>query len=296
MIKNAEYFLKGGRAGILLIHGLTGTPKEMAILARGLNQFGFTVYGMQLAGHCGDEDDLLQTTWQDWYKTVELAANKLRESVDHLFVGGLSMGAILALKYAAENPEKVAGVGVYGPTFKYDGWAIPAYARKLGFLLGWVKPLKLLGLFKSRVFAEQPPYGLKDVRLRAMILESMKSGDSTSAGLAGNPWPSVAEMMELAAITKRKLHQVAAPCLIMHAAVDDIADIENSRLVARSVSGDSKLVALEDSYHMITIDREHRKVIAESASYFQQIINQSTRDAVNGSIEADIPLAIEQVA
>ena len=72
MIQNAEYLLEGGRAGVLLIHGLTGTPNEMRLLARGLHQAGFTVYGMQLAGHCGDENDLLQTRWQDWYKVSKL--------------------------------------------------------------------------------------------------------------------------------------------------------------------------------------------------------------------------------
>lgn len=67
-----------------MIHGLTGTPNEMRIVGRGLNRAGFTVYAMQLAGHCGDEADLNKTTWQDWYKSVEEAAFKLQEQVDHI--------------------------------------------------------------------------------------------------------------------------------------------------------------------------------------------------------------------
>ena len=58
MIQDSSYFLNGNRNGVLLIHGLTGTPNEMRIIAKGLNQAGFTVYAMQLAGHCGDEADL----------------------------------------------------------------------------------------------------------------------------------------------------------------------------------------------------------------------------------------------
>ena len=113
MIQNAEFILPGNRTGVLLIHGLTGTPNEMRIVGRGLNRAGFTVYAMQLAGHCGDEADLNKTTWQDWYKSVEEAAFKLQEQVDHIFVAGLSMGALLSLKLAAEHPEFVKGVGVY---------------------------------------------------------------------------------------------------------------------------------------------------------------------------------------
>ena len=50
MIKNVDFHLPGGRSGVLLIHGLTGTPTEMRFIAKGLNRNGFTVHGMQLAG------------------------------------------------------------------------------------------------------------------------------------------------------------------------------------------------------------------------------------------------------
>ncbi|HJU08685.1 MAG TPA: alpha/beta hydrolase, partial [Rhodanobacteraceae bacterium] len=57
MIKQADFLLRGGRAGVLLIHGLTGTPAEMRFVGKGLHRAGYTVYGMQLAGHCGSESD-----------------------------------------------------------------------------------------------------------------------------------------------------------------------------------------------------------------------------------------------
>lgn len=272
MIQNTEYFLKGGRAGVLLIHGLTGTPTEMRLVARGLHKAGFTVYGMQLAGHCGDVQDLLGTSWKDWYKSVEVAADKLRESVDHMFVAGLSMGAVLALKLAMEQPDRVAGVGVYGPTFKYDGWTMPFFARRLSFLLEWLRPVK--NLFNNQMFHEQAPYGIKDERLREMIVNSMYSGDSAAAGLPGNPWPSVAEMLCLSKKVKRHLHKVTAPCLMVHASNDDIAHIDNSRLVARRVTGPTHIVELHNSYHMVTIDREHRTLINETVDYFRNILQQ----------------------
>ena len=78
MIQNVEFRLEGGRRGVLLIHGVTGTPTEMRLLGKGLNRAGYSVYGMQLAGHCGDVDDLLKTGWQDWYASVEAAAEKYR--------------------------------------------------------------------------------------------------------------------------------------------------------------------------------------------------------------------------
>ncbi|KAG0746885.1 hypothetical protein G6F24_015640 [Rhizopus arrhizus] len=82
------------------------------MLGKGLNKAGFTVHGVQLPGHCGTVDDLLATTWEQWYQGVEDAAAELRGKVDQLFVGGLSRGAVLSLALAARRPEWVSGVGV----------------------------------------------------------------------------------------------------------------------------------------------------------------------------------------
>lgn len=269
MITDVSFMLKGGRAGVLLIHGLTGTPTEMQILAKGLHQAGFTVYCMQLAGHCGDEADLLNTDWKDWYHSVNQAADKLLKEVDMMFVGGLSMGAVLALKLAIDRPQDVKGVGVYGATFIYDGWTIPFYAQRLAFLLKWIKKF---GIFRAQTFVERPPYGLKDERIRKAVSESMLSGDSTKGGLAGNPIGSLADMQELAKVTQADLAKIIAPCLIMHSSHDDIANMNtNGRLVEKTVSGPSKFIPLNNSYHMITIDRDRKTVIKESVDFFTSI-------------------------
>lgn len=268
MIRPTDFLLEGDHRGVLLIHGLTGTPMEMRLLAKGLNHAGFTVYAMQLAGHCGDVDDLLATGWRDWYASVEAATDKLSERVDHLFVGGLSMGALLALKLAAERPRQIAGVGVYGATFRYDGWSIPWTAR-LSFLLPLVKKL---GLGRYRVFEEQHPYGLRDERLRNQVVAAMRSGDSIMAGLLGNPWHSLADLYQLSTHVRSLLPKVTSPCLVAHASEDDVASVRNAEIVLRGVNAPTELLLLDDSYHMITIDRQRRMLIERSARFFNSIV------------------------
>jgi len=267
MIKKVDYHLPGGRNGVLLIHGLTGTPAEMRFVAKGLNRNGFTVHGMQLAGHCGDEADLLATGWHDWYASVVEAAERLRGEVDHLFVAGLSMGALLALKLAADHPDKVDGLGLYGTTFVYDGWTIP-WIGKLSFMLPLVCGL---GFGHGMKFHECFPYGIKDERIRQRIAGSMLSGDSAAAGLPGNPWPSLAEFYRLSFRVRRQLKSVRTPCLVVHAKDDDVASLKNVRLVVRGVSGPVETVLLENSYHMITVDQERDQVIERTTRFFNEI-------------------------
>lgn len=264
MMKSSEFFLPGGRDGVLLIHGLTGTPAEMRFVGKGLHRQGYSVLGMQLAGHCGSEDDLLQTGWTDWYASVVDAADRLAGQVERLFVGGLSMGAILALKLAADRPHQVQGLALYGTTFAYDGWTIPAIAR-LSFLL----PLAVrIGIGRRRRFMEKPPYGIKCERVRQRIAGSMLAGDSAAAGLPGNPWPSLAEFVRLSANVRKSLDRVRAPCLVVHAANDDIASVRNARIVEQRVGAEVETLLLHDSYHMVTVDQEHRRVIERSADFF----------------------------
>ncbi len=267
------------RTGVLLVHGLTGTPAEMRVLGKGLNRQGFTVYGVQLAGHCGSMEDLVGTRWQDWLASVESGLERFSEHVDQVVVAGLSMGALLSLAVAEKHTDKVAGVCALSTTFRYDGWSIPSYT-KLAFLL----PLfRSLGIGRKSVFMEAPPYGIKDEALRARIVEQMHSGDSAAAGLPGNPWWSVIELRRLSAHVQSHLKDLRSPCLVIHATEDDISNVSNAHDIARgAVNAKVELVLLDNCYHMITIDRERRTVIARINEFLTRISADRTEAAQHG--------------
>src|SRR3954470_17116186 len=84
-------FIRGGRLGVLLVHGLGGTPTELGFIAHGLARAGHTVYCCQLAGHCRTPEELRRSTWREWYASVEATHDRLREHCDIIVAGGLSM-------------------------------------------------------------------------------------------------------------------------------------------------------------------------------------------------------------
>lgn len=266
MIKDNSFFINGSRTGVLLIHGLTGTPNEMRSVAKPCQQMGYSVLAVQLAGHCGTMQDLVQTKWEDWYTSICQAAEELKKHTDEIFVIGLSMGSLLALKYASEHP--VSGVICYSPTFKFDGWSIPRWSKILAPIV--LPIVSHLNIFKNSAFDETEPYGIKNQQLRMRILEAMKSDDSSKAGLPGNPWHSLYQMQRLSKNVGKNLYKITAPTLCLHAFHDDIADKKNSQLIYDKVSGQKQLIWLYESYHMITIDNDRKQVIEASLNFIKQ--------------------------
>jgi carboxylesterase len=266
-----SFFHPGGRIGVLLIHGLSGTPTEMKYVGKGLARAGYTVYGMQLAGHCGTEADLLKTGWRDWVASVDAAYDWLRERVDVVFAGGLSMGALLSLDLAARRPDACAGLTLFSTTIWYDGWNI----NRFHFLLPLVLRLPFRDWYR---FDEEFPYGIKDERLRRRVIAQMFSGDSAAAGLPGLSAPSLRQLRELITIVKKEVPTIKTPSLILHASDDDITGVRNALFLQDNLAGPRRTVLLDDCYHMITVDRQRELVvrlsgdfIAETAKAVEQI-------------------------
>src|SRR5262249_3304363 len=94
-IVDRSFYYGSGDVAVLLIHGLTGTPVEMQAVGRGLAEKGFSVYGLQLPGHCGSELELMTTGWRDWYRGVEDAWRDAASRHADVFAAGLSMGALM---------------------------------------------------------------------------------------------------------------------------------------------------------------------------------------------------------
>ena len=125
--------------------------------------------------------------------------------------------------------------------------------------------------FEKPAFAETFPYGIKNERIRKWIVGSMLGGDSGAAGLPGNPWPSLAQLVQLSGRVRRRLALVRSPCLIVHSSDDDIASLRNVALLEAGVAAPLEKVLLDDSYHMVTVDQQRDLVVARSAAFFGRI-------------------------
>ena len=97
--------IESTKIGVLLIHGLTGTPTEMKPVSRYLKHLGYKVELPLIAGHGAGHEELLETKWQDWLDSVRQPLNILTAECEQVVIVGLSVGGLLGVLLAAENPR-----------------------------------------------------------------------------------------------------------------------------------------------------------------------------------------------
>ena len=268
-IPDESSFLKGNDTLCILIHGLTGTPREMAHMAFRLNKRkGYSVSVPLLAGHNRGLSKLKRTTWREIYAEIKKHVSALESRYSTVFVGGLSFGALICLSLAADFPEKIKALACLSPTLFFDGWGTP----KSKFLLPLVfrTPLKYYSYFK-----EESPYGVKNERLRKMIenyYAKAKLDDYSQVHLCGYPVIPVSCMYQnhlLAKYVMSRLPEIKTPALLLQARHDDTTSPRNSHYIYDHIASPHKDIAfLEDSYHIITADQEREKVVNKVIDFF----------------------------
>jgi carboxylesterase len=111
--------------------------------------------------------------------------------------------------------------------------------------------------------------GIKDQRIRAFIRSALASDRSQQP--AATPGGAALERRRLAKVVMRRLGQIAQPALIIHARDDDYAGLDNAAYLQRQLGGPVDLTVLDDSYHMVTIDRQRHVVVERTVAFVARI-------------------------
>lgn len=241
----SPFFLEGGPVGCLLVHGFTGSPPEMRLLGDYLAARGLTVSGPLLAGHGTSPEEMAQTTWGDWYASAETAYLSLKERCDTVFVGGLSMGAVLALRIAAFHD--VSGVLAYSPGLKARDWRL-RFIRPLRHIMRWNRK-------------EEPQ--------DADLTDPEASKRLWSYDII--PGESAYQLVLLQRDVTRRLADITAPLLIFQSTGDAMIPPEvGQELLDAAGSADKELVLLHNSGHCITVDSEREFVFEQSYNWISE--------------------------
>ncbi|HEY9731178.1 MAG TPA: alpha/beta fold hydrolase [Drouetiella sp.] len=269
------------KTGVLLLHGLTGMPSEMRPIEKHLTQQGCIVSCPMLAGHGGDHIELLATGWKDWLASAKAALDELLKQCDHVVVGGLSMGALLSLMLAVDEP-RVSGIVLLSTTINYDGQTSSPFKIFLPFvdLIPW--------LGNNCYWTESPPYGLKDLRLQKQItkqVEAAARGESTTFGLFRTYAGSLRQMDHLVKQVKKQAKKLRCPALVVHALEDTITTTKNAETICNWMEANDKtLVLLGGCDHVLTLDLRRKDVAAHIARFVAKASWDYQKDTASSAV------------
>ena len=242
--------LSGGRTGILVLHGFTGSPESVRPWVEGFHEAGFTVLSPALPGHGTQWEDLNQTTWSDWYERVEEAFLELKSQCDRVFVAGFSVGGALALRLAQIRGSEMEGLLLCNASIFDD--------RKALWLLPLVK--RFLSSTKNGAMDVNKPTDRRHsyTRMPLRALDSLR-------GL----WKIVEE----------NLYFVDVPLMVSYSINDHVVHPINSETIIENVySANIREIIFEKSFHNVAWDYDSDFLVAESVQFIFDVLTGEIDD------------------
>lgn len=232
------FYFAGGSTGVLLLHGLTGSPAEMRLLGEALSKEGFTVLAVRLPGHGTIPEDLERATAGDWLAAAmdgyAILASDNR--IEKIAVIGHSMGALLALRLAAIRRMSHV-VSVAAPFFIREERGVKLLPSRE----------KSKGMFLPK---RQPR--LPGIPARCLV------------GYAVMPLLSVHELLSVIQSAKEALPKVAAPLLVIQGDRDHTVAPESAEyIIEHTASKEKCLVRLPRTGHRVLLGLERERAFRE---------------------------------
>lgn len=227
--------------GVLLLHGFLGSLANMVPFGRYLAGEGFTVKGISLSGHNGDEREMAGVRKEAWIQDTLDGFDALAETCKNVSVVGLSMGGALTLLAAERRPvyravPVAAALSIYNRLAPLARIAAPFYPYRPGRR-------------KSASSSRPDPYA---VSYDGLFLRS------------------AAEFNGLIRIVRRQLPKVRCPLLVVRAGQDRTVRPEAADwIMERTSSKEKQLLELPESAHVCVLGKEKQLLFKKTAEFLK---------------------------
>jgi carboxylesterase len=210
------------------------------------------VRGVKLAGHAGMPEELGPVSYDNWYESVVNGLEDLRQYGEPIVVVGLSMGAVLSARLAADQGESVAGLAMLAPAFFLN----TSTSLALRGLRG------VLGSITESIYLLNP--GLSDIHDAA--------ARSVHPSCRLMPLSAPMKLLDLSAAVRPMLPRIMQPALVIHARRDHTCPMRKnvSYVMKHLGSVEKRAVELEDSYHVITVDSDKERIVDEVTTFVER--------------------------
>lgn len=242
-LETQPFLLEGSQTGLLLLHGFTSTPQSVRHVGHRVHEMtDATVSCPLLAGHGESPVALAATNQQDWVSSAETALDALLQRCSSVVVGGLSLGATLALNLAARMPDRISGViSINGST----------------------------GLYRPEVVAPLYDQGGPDNVPGIGSDIADPNGYETCYDVI--PRGTLKERFILTNATGALLPLLRQPILVIQSRTDHVVDPQNAiRIACNVASDDVRLCWLRKSWHVATLDYDQDFIASEMSDFIER--------------------------
>lgn len=240
------------RAVVALAHGKDEHQGRYAHVVAALTAAGYAVYTIDHRGHGasgGKRGEIRR--FDDYVEDFDLLVREAER--DHpnvpVVVLGHSMGGLIATRYALRTQDRLAALVLSGPALLV-ATDVPAWMKQVLKRVGAVLP-------NLKAPAGVPDLLSRDPEVqRAFSLDPLCNNTPTKLGF-------VQQLVAASDRTRREMHAIRLPLLVMHGEADRLTSPEGSKqLVLEAASGDKTLKLWPDDKHEIFNELDQADVIA----------------------------------
>lgn len=124
-IKPDTFYFNHSENAVILLHSYTGTPNDMRLLARKLEDEDYSIFAPMFAGHGTDDpqniiDNGNPDAW--WQQVIDAIDFLKKEGKTKIAIMGLSLGSIFTTKALEEFSDEIVCGGVFGSPLFNDNY------------------------------------------------------------------------------------------------------------------------------------------------------------------------------
>ncbi len=232
-------------SGVLLFHGFGDTPQTFEYLARRLAADGFGIHVPLLPGHGRSREEFKDSRAAEWTSAARAYVASERLRYDQLAVGGLSMGAALAV--IAADGAAVSSLLLFAP---YLGMPFPLCLAARGH--------RLIQTFVRTAESKHPGSIQDPAEARKNLAHSFVTPRL------------LRELSIVVGCAKDSLARVKSPVLVVQSREDPRV---SGRLTRRRFNkldvSDKKLLWTSSGGHVVTADSCREEVAAETLRWLR---------------------------
>ncbi|MGD0527879.1 MAG: alpha/beta fold hydrolase [Polyangiaceae bacterium] len=246
-----ELFAEGRAPCVVALHGFGGTVAELRPLLDALARAGYAVDAALLAGHGSRVEELQDLGFDAWLEGARARARAAREKHGRIVLLGFSLGSLVAMELASEQPEGLAGLVVLGNALTLA--PIMRVPLELWHRTG--RPL-------PDVYMLKPLAG--DLVDRS-AMERLVTYDR-------HPVRAALEVYLAGHRVRKRVDRIVCPTLILHGRRDRVCPWKNAVWLAEHIGARDVSVRLfEKSAHVLALDGERDEVAAEVLRFLERL-------------------------